>query len=420
MKPDPTILPGPTPLPGDVVSSLHPTPSPVAPGTREPDRPTHVVDGKGMLNPDLVGQPRGAGTPVLRAPDTHPDRYATLPLAGVRHLIPAGLPADVAEKLVAARVPVSDAIAIRLEQICRDVLIAQEDCRNYPGETRHTVRNFVTFTGQLLAEKRKLLLKVGADPGTSVEAQVTDLVLSIARWSNGEEIRVHRARHAGYLRGELAQVGSSMQSILDPNSTYAGPLQQEAALKKRTTEMLTVRDAIQTRLDRLDGGDVPRGTAISLAIGAAGGVKSVAQKIAPLMPDTSVPGRTVSIRDDIASVQAQLSMVDPQTLRAAGLREHIQRLELEAKGNLTADTAARRKRAEGILSDCAAGGLDSLQVLAPMASTIGPAFEASVRTARGNPEELVATIAEILERHQLQLQAMTDRKAALTFATGID
>jgi hypothetical protein len=434
MKPDSTTIPTSpsshtTETPGRGVSpAVSPTggaagPTPIPANHRESDR---GYAGDGRMFPEAeIGQPRPAVTaftaavpkPVGSQPG-HPLTHSTAPGQQAPTVIPPGDPSAVATQLAATRVPTSGAVATRLEQIARDLLTAVDDARMYPAETRHTLRNFACFIGQLLAERVRLLVKAGQPPGSPVAEEATKLVMSVARWSDGEEIRVHRVRHAGYLFKEHTEAERTLQSLMHPGHSYENPIVQEASVKARATQLLAHRDQLLVRLTRLDGGGSARVAILGPALSAAGGAKAAATKLAPLLADTSVPGRTVSLRDDIASVTSQLSLVDPQTMRAAGLREHLSRLELEQKGNAATDIGARRKRAESMLADCAmSGNLESLQVLAPLASSVSAAFATAVNLARGGDAELTATIAEIIERHQLELQAMKDRKAALTFAT---
>jgi hypothetical protein len=433
MKPDAQILPGnPTDhAKSPVLGGESPAvpiggaagPTPIPADHRESDRPVYARDGR-MLAETEIGKPRpavGAFTtaspkPVGSQPD-HPLTHSTAPGQQAKVAIPEGEPPAVAAQLAATRVPTSGAVALRLTQIDRDLLIAVDDARTYPLETRHTLRNFACFIGMLLAERARLLVKSGQPPGSPVAEEATKLVMSVARWSDGEEIRVHRVRHAGYLFKEHTEAERTLQSLMHPGHSYENPIVQEASVKAAVTQLLTRRDQLLVRLTRLDGGGSARVAILGPALSAAGGAKAAATKLAPLLADTSAPGRTVSLRDDIASVTSQLSLVDPQTLRAASLREHLARLETEQKGNAAADIGARRKRAESMLSDCAmSGNLESLQVLAPLASAVSPSFATAVNLARGGDAELIATIAEIIERHQLEQTSIADKKKAAAFA----
>jgi hypothetical protein len=402
---------------------MKPDATTIPPDHREPDRPAYAGDGKRMFPDEAIGQPRPAVTaltavpkPVGSQPD-HPQMHSTAPGQQAPTVIPPGDPSAVATQLAAARVPTGGAVALRLKQIDRDLLIAVDDARTYPSETRHTLRNFACFVGQLLAERARLLIKSGQPPGNPVAEEATTLILSVSRWADGEEIRVHRVRHASYLSKEHSEAERTLQSLMHPGHSYENPITQEASVKAAITQLLTRRDQLLVRLTRLDGGGSSRVAILGPALSAAGGAKAAATKLAPLLADTSAPGRTVSLRDDIASVTSQLSLVDPQTLRAASLREHLARLETEQKGNAAADIGARRKRAESMLSDCAmSGNLESLQVLAPLASAVSPSFATAVNLARGGDAELIATIAEIIERHQLEQTSIADKKKAAAFA----
>jgi hypothetical protein len=434
MKPEQVVVPtsssSSTETPGGgVAPAASPqvgTAGPIPANHRESDR-GYAGDGR-MFPESEIGQPRPAVTAftaaVPKAVGSQPDppqMHSTAPAQQGKIAIPEGEPADVAATLAATRVPTSDAITLRVQQIDRDLLTAVDDARMYPAETRHTLRNFATFIGQMLTERARLLLKAGQPPGNSVAEEATKLVMSVARWSDGEEIRVHRVRHAGYLFKEHTEAERTLQSIMHPGHSYENPIVQEASVKARAAKLLAHRDQLLVRLTRLDGGGSARVAILGPALSAAGGAKAAATKLAPLLADTSAPGRTVSLRDDIASVTSQLSLVDPQTLRAAGLREHLARLETEQRGNAAADIGARRKRAESMLSDCAmSGNLDQLQQLAPVATAVSAAFATAVNLARGGPAEMTATIGEIITAHQLAQQDVADKKKALTFATGID
>lgn len=370
------------------------------------EQPTFPSDLVGVSRPAVGAVTLPAAEPDHRRPYAQTVVHAAVP-------IPDGKPDEVATALAAQRHPTGDAVTQRLAQIARDIPQAIEDCRLHHADSNQGLVSFTQRIGSLLSEQRRLRIKNGLEPGEPADSEATRIVLSIQRWSDGDAVRAHRAKTVAMLTAEIRQADSSLQSCMAPGHSTGGPLVNEAALKQRAEALLTHKGQLEKRLALINaGGDGKRAALMANAVTAAGGLKAVAAKIAPLL--AAAPGRSGSeaLNAQIAQVTQGLSSVDGATQRAQGLRDELARLQTQLRQITSADAFDRSKRAQELVRGCSDGSLDALAQVQQHAAIVSAPFESAVREACGSGSDLTATIAEIIAAHQLELVAIADRKEA--------
>ena len=360
------------------------------------------------LPPDVaaqVGIPRPAVGSFILPPEQAVLRQhegpVTIPAPPPRE-IPPGMPSAVAGVLAASVVGAIDADVVqKLAQLDTDLMAAIEAARIYPNDRLQGLVPVVQSVGWLLQRRAALIAKQSGKPPATAAAVASECcasVLSVARFSSGDGLRVERARRLGSLKSELAQCESSLQSLLAfPPHTHGGAMAQEAMVKERTTALLELKRRLTDRIVALDGsGPTDRGKLVGKAIAQAGGASKLAVLIGRAMPADHRSREIDSLIEKVSRIDGQLASIDPDSERAGMLRDQRAQLARQRAHIASASLEARQLMAAKLLADATAGSLDALGALAPFAADVSSDLAAAVAQARGTDDDLAIVTGEIL------------------------
>jgi hypothetical protein len=256
-----------------------------------------------------------------------------------------------------------------------------------------------------------------------VDVELTGLVMSVARWADGNLIRQDRARLISSATLELAEVTTRLTSGLpssvreshgsDPSQGWhaKGLITREDEWLRRYETALIRRADLGGRLARLGRDRGATATAVVSAIATAGASK-VAELIAPRMPaDTS---RVSALEAELGRMGREIGRTDAQTTRFKLLTKEGERLQAELAGARQAVLAVQADAAAGMIGSASTGDLPSIRALEALVGGL-PALKAELSLARGSGDELAATIGLLLEESDLRAQAEVERIAAMGY-----
>jgi hypothetical protein len=367
-----------------------------------------------------VGQWPPAAPPSAPTPLIIPPAQPAPPV-----VIPDGEPADVALRLLAAADPKAAAgVRERLELLHEDLALNLLE-RTRLGGMELTA--FVALAAAKVELRRVLEARLAGLTGRpapdrpSPAAEVHALVLSIRGWSDGAELRRHRAARAARALQELAAVEADLRATLadvrstrasDPNSAahMRGMVHPQDVWVDLVTSLLARRCAIRARLEALGEDPPARAASVGAAVDAVG-VAEVAQAIAGSMP---VCDRVGAIEGQAAAITRELSQLDPDTRKAAELL--ARRGELDAsRAAAAAATDGDRKAAAGeLIGRAIAGDPATIAELERLVRGKFPALADALAATRGGDDRLVATVAELLRERERQIEDEATRRAVMS------
>jgi hypothetical protein len=332
------------------------------------------------------------------------------PGAPILVAIPEGPPGPGALTMLAALDGMTAAkTADRVARIGREIDDLVDQART---DEQQELTRFVTLTSRkvklraaLEARMKALGGKVPERPAASVS--VYDLIISIRRWRDGQQLRVERERLIDRLRSEQAEVEASLQNhgmVADGKSTSlptsvasghhvtTGLIEHADEWLRRAEVLLARRLDLRRRLEGLDqGGDASRALTVAAALEDAGGIEAATRTIAATQPGlTADIGRT---RGAIAELQARLGRIDPESRAGLDLTQRIQDRQEALEEFQKRSLVQQQTEARAIIDAALTGGLKPLAELERLA---GPALSAAIRSIRGSDTELVAVTSELI------------------------
>lgn len=95
-------------------------------------------------------------------------------------------------------------------------------------------------------------------------------------------------------------------------------------------------------------------------------------------------------------MNGQLLAIDPDSEKARSLRYDLEDLETRHAAKLASSLETRRCSADSLLNKATKGNREALQDLAKYAAAVSPKFGEAITQARGDFQDLVATVRELL------------------------
>jgi hypothetical protein len=239
--------------------------------------------------------------------------------------------------------------------------------------------------------------------------EVCRLIRSVRRWKRADELRTEWARIVTRLTAELDSVeaelrdlaarklaGSPRVILVDPAHDQTGLVVPDDEFLRRAEALLTRRQALRRRLDRLDSvGDPGRAVLVQDVINQAGGAAAVAAAIAPGRPAPQA-SEAARVRSAVAVLAGALGALDPESSQARELSERHDALGERLAAHEAAAAGHRLASARSLIADATRGRLTALAELESALRPIDPELAVAVGALRASDRELVATVAELL------------------------
>jgi hypothetical protein len=277
-------------------------------------------------------------------------------------------------------------------------------------QTSMPLDEFLAHAGRLTRLKQTLEGRLADAPRRpDVATQVYNLLVTVRRWKPRSELRAERQRILDGLHAELAAIApqiDALAGVIQGGSTFAmdvnteqyksGLTGQDDEFIRRAIPLLAKRQDLSERIRRLDQiGDAGRAFLMADALSAAGGPAAVAAAIAATMPAESASG-AAKAKATAERLQSQLSAIDPETRKAAELKESLQDVQGRVQTLQDAAKAEQGAAAEALVSRAATGRFVALTELQAAAVDVLPALAETLATIRGSAPELIATVAELI------------------------
>jgi hypothetical protein len=205
-------------------------------------------------------------------------------------------------------------------------------------QTSMPLAEFVSHAGRLTRLQQTLEGRLAdASSRGDVATRAYSLLVAVRRWKPRSELRADRQRILDGLHSELAQVEADLGALsatftaggvlaMDVNTDEykAGLADRSDEFLRRATPLLAKRQDLARRIARLDSiGDAGRAVLVADALDVEGGPAAVAAAIAATMPAESASG-VAKAKATAERLQSQLSTIDPETRKAAELKESLQ------------------------------------------------------------------------------------------------
>jgi hypothetical protein len=245
------------------------------------------------------------------------------------------------------------------------------------------------------------------DAKAIVEAQVYFLVISVKRWSRGEELRGVATKIATEVRGARDAIAYEIRGLVDVYrgggrfvrdnaNVQAGFGSQADEFVHRVEGLLTKHMALTARVNRLDPkGDAGRAHGVAAAIEAAGGVDAVHAAIRPTIP-VAAQVALAAVPALISRLDERLGAIDPETMRAETLR-HQRQAEVERVAALKEEVAEQQATvATQLIGAAGTGERGAIASLESFAGPVLPELAFSLAMIRGDTGQLVAAIGELI------------------------
>jgi hypothetical protein len=288
-----------------------------------------------------------------------------------------------------------------------------------------TVSQFCSQATIKLRARAALLARADALEGKPINLPVDvsgaahTLARSIKRWETGDALRLERARLIRAATAELAEVRAQLRTGL-PSSVHGqhgydrshanhalGLVDTADNWLVAFESALRRRDQLREQLARLGDDKAGRAKAVTASVATVGreGV------IAGLSPKMEALARVRPVRAQMEALDKEIAFIDPATKHHADLSRRRQELlkALEAAG--LAEAEERRLRADGVVKAAETGDLDSILALGGLVDR-PQLLVADLKQARGNDQQLAATVTELIAEWEAKCQADRDRIAA--------
>jgi hypothetical protein len=362
-----------------------------------------AVDVDGTATPPPVPTDPSTGPPDP-VPSPPPRRVPPAP-APVAIAIPDGEPAAAALALLhAVRPDAPSILAGRIEALTRQIADQIEEARL---ASSITLPEFIGHAARRAKLRRALQVRAGETPEPAA-ATVLAAVRAVRRWRPAEEFRRERAKLVERLRGELARAEAGVHHLVaaaragngiahpDQQMEAAGWNHEHDALMLRFEASLKARRDIAHRLAKLDArGDAGRSAAVQSAIQAAGDVDAVVKALAPSMT-AAASAELDRVRRAMDDAAGQLDRIDPETRRAAELRQRLEQLRARIP-ELQWTVAHQQSAAAGAMVAAAiAGPLPAVQALESAVQPALPELAAALNAVRADGADLVNVVAELI------------------------
>jgi hypothetical protein len=166
--------------------------------------------------------------------------------------IPDGEPAAVAAELADSLLPIGQHAAARLAVLASDIAQAVEHARQADiNDHQQALSTVITRLGRLVLQRATL----AGRPADTVGREVVELLGTVGRWQNGQELASLAAAWTAGAECQLADCEDQLQKTIAFPPYAADPLARHAFLKDRLAELLAVRRDLKVRLERLQVGD---------------------------------------------------------------------------------------------------------------------------------------------------------------------
>jgi hypothetical protein len=277
-------------------------------------------------------------------------------------------------------------------------------------QTSMPLAEFLAHAGRLTRLKQILEGRLADAPRRpDVATQVYNLLVAVRRWKPRSELRAERPRILDGLDSELAAIdpqidalagavtsGSTLVVDVNTEQYKAGLTGQDDEFIRRATPLLAKRQDLSERIRRLDQiGDAGRAFLVADALEAAGGPAAVAAAIAATMPAESASA-AAKAKATAERLQSQLSAIDPETRKAAELKESLQDVQGRVQTLQDAVREEQGAAAEQLVRDALTGRLAAVAQLRSAAAGVLPGLAESCDSVLASPPELVATLREMI------------------------
>jgi len=280
---------------------------------------------------------------------------------------------------------------------------------------------FVQVTHRLISQRSRLENRVRAiapaaelpDRESGMQ-EIHEWVRRVRRWKDGSALRIERVRLLGALKAELAPVEAELATLVNgyrSGVVYSGRDPRSDVFLARAETLIARRSTLVARMAALDGGDPGRSAAIATALGASGGADAVGTALA-----VAIPGNDDLVKqatDQAAALGRRLDTIDPETRAAAAVRSELDAARARIEQARENATEARSAAAKAMVQGALGGSLSAIAALAEAAGRAGlPALVAALDPIRGAKAELVAVVAEMIDRQAEAEAAVAKAKQA--------
>lgn len=373
-----------------------------------------------LAGPPLPGPAKGSpgfppSAPIM-APPVIPVPAPATPLATAVD-VPDGDPETVALALLWRLNPFArrDAEA-RIELHTADVEQLVESARLGRAE----LGAFIVRAAHFLAIQDVLAARLGRETAADIPARIHALLGSVRRWADGEDLRREWTRRAALARQELASIVNDIQVLAgqatgnwhsDPNTVeHMRGLHRPADVwLRRMAALIRRRQDVTARLAALGEDVAARARAVTTAVIAAGRL-DVAAAVAPAM---RVFDRATIVRERREAMERELATIDPDSQRAAALRDTIADTDDQMERAVQANEADRLAEASSLIGLACTGDMTAIAELERYCRRQYTDLADALASTRGGPAQLVATIAEVIGDHQRRQERDATDRAAL-------